>query len=163
MQIRKKHLLIGGLITAGICLLLAIGLVVYWLFFYEEEVPEPVYATPISADLSATEIQEIRVTNETEGYVYTFDSETEMNALLDALREVRLYRENVTGVGERGDSLKATLVFEETETVDFYLTDGFCTNSNGTRYDCANTEEDFFQTFEKQVEMELYGKRETVE
>lgn len=163
MQIRKKHLLISGLITAGICVLLAIGLVVYLLFFYQEKVPEPVYATLISANLSAAEIQEITVTDETKGLIYTFDSETEMNMLLGALREVKLYRENMAGVGAHENSLKATLVFQEAETVDFYLTDGFCTNSNGTRYDCGNSEESFFQTFEKQVELERYDKMESVE
>lgn len=157
MQIRKKTLRLIGLLFLAACILLVILL---WIHpSGSEKTAEPNYTTLLSQNTASEQITEITVTNMVDGKSYIFTDESEKSQLLDALQDIHLYREESDGNPTSGQMVRTTVSFGDT-AVDMYISSGYCTNGNGTTYNCADSTSEFMDLFQRQVALESYDRIE---
>ncbi len=158
MQIRKKTLRLAGLALLGICGLTAAVLCIYLIFFYEKALPEPTYTSMINSSISSQQLTEITVHSSTSGQTYTFHDKPEMEEILSNLQAVKLYRETESDASSMTDGYEITVTFYDDIAVEYYLSDGYCTDSNGTMYECADTAFSFLDGIDQQVAEERYDR-----
>ncbi len=157
MKIRKKHLYMIGLTVLCLCTLSAIVLIIYLIFFYGKKLPQPHYASAITSNIAPQQLMEITVRSPQDGQTYTFTDEKEMQKLLENLQSVKLYREIENDIAPEENSYQITVAFADDIFVEYHLSDGYCSDSNGTMYECADTTTAFLDTFDKQISEERYN------